>query len=68
MIRSNGSRAVQRQRLFAAGGGAHLVAFLLQVELERTGEIQFVFHQENSATFGVHVSSDSSRSQDLFSA
>lgn len=46
---------MQRQRFFAAGGGTNLISFLLQVELQRAGEIQLVFDQEDSVPllFGV---------------
>ena len=54
MIRSKRLACVQRQRLFAAGGGADLISFLLQVELQRPGEVQLVFDQENPEAFHLH--------------
>ena len=42
---------MQPQSLFAAGSGTDFVSFLLQVELQRTREVQLVFDQENSISF-----------------
>jgi hypothetical protein len=39
---------MHRQSLFAAGSGMNFISFLLQIELQRTGEVQLVFDQEDS--------------------